>query len=177
MKMVHIMLMAGMLVMQGVAARAQDTTVADTDAGTPATAAPAAETVAADAGDSPSESRAYSMPDALADGSVSISEDDAELISISLDDVELEEVVRMFMRIADANIIATASNLTGKVSVNLTDVEWQPAMVSILDMHNLTLIEKTPGSEIYSIVSRPADALEPLVVETIFLDYATPTQC
>ncbi|MBM4144019.1 MAG: hypothetical protein FJ225_10580 [Lentisphaerae bacterium] len=96
-----------------------------------------------------------------------------ELISIALDDVPLEDVVRMFTRITDANIIAVASNLEGSVTVNLTDVEWQPALRSILEMHNLSLVERTPGSGVYSVVPRPADAPEPMIVETVFLRYAT----
>jgi len=94
-------------------------------------------------------------------------------VSIMLDDVEMLNVVRMFTRISGANIIATPSNLQGRVTVNLTDVEWKPALESILDMHNLSLMEKTPGSGVYAIVPKPEGAPEPMVVETIFLDYTT----
>jgi len=100
-------------------------------------------------------------------------EGEANLISIALDDVPLEDVVRMFTRISDANIIATATNLEGRVTVNLTDVEWQPALRSILDMHNLSLVEKTPGSGVYSIIPKAPDAPEPMLTETIFLKYTT----
>jgi type II secretory pathway component GspD/PulD (secretin) len=95
------------------------------------------------------------------------------LISVTLDDVSLEDVVRMFTRISGANIIASASNLTGRVTVNLTDVQWKPALQSILDMHGLTLIEKTPGTEVYSIVTRGPDQEEPKEVKTLFLKYAS----
>ena len=94
-------------------------------------------------------------------------------ISITLDDVEMLDVVRMFTRISGANIIATPSNLLGRVTVNLTDVEWQPALESILDMHHLALQEKLPGSGVYSIVPREPGAPEPLIVETLFLRYAS----
>ncbi len=94
------------------------------------------------------------------------------LISIALDNVPLEDVVRLFTRISGANIIATTSNLQGSVTVNLKDVEWKPALSSILNMHNLTLAEQTPGTEIYSIVSKPAGAPDPLFTETVFLKYA-----
>jgi len=96
-----------------------------------------------------------------------------DLISITLDDVEIVDVVRMFTRISGANIIATPSNLQGRVTVNLTDVAWKPALESILDMHSLELREKTPGSGVYSIIRRPAGAPEPLKVQTVFLRYAT----
>jgi len=95
------------------------------------------------------------------------------LISITLDDVEMADVVRMFTRISGANIIASPSNLTGRVTVNLADVEWKPALMSILDMNNLDLVEKTPGSGVYSIVAKIPGAPAQMVVETIFLKYAS----
>jgi len=104
---------------------------------------------------------------------VSPTDSDGGLISITLDDVEILDVVRMFTRISGANIIATPSNLQGRVTVNLTDVEWKPALESILDMHSLALDEKLPGSGVYRIIPRSADAPDPLKVETFFLKYAT----
>ncbi len=97
----------------------------------------------------------------------------SNLISITLDDVEILDVVRMFTRISGANIIATPSNLQGRVTVNLSDVEWKPALESILDMHALALQEKLPGSGVYSVVPRPPGTPDPMKVETFFLDYAT----
>lgn len=102
-----------------------------------------------------------------------LSETGEPLISISLDDVPLENVVRMFTRLSGANIIATATNLEGSVTVNLEDVEWKPALTSILDMHNLGLVEKIPGTGVYSIVPKSPDAPEPMLVETVFLNFTT----
>ncbi|MBL7076676.1 MAG: hypothetical protein ISS31_04315 [Kiritimatiellae bacterium] len=96
-----------------------------------------------------------------------------DLISITLDDVEILDVVRMFTRISGANIIATPSNLQGRVTVNLTDVAWKPALESILDMHGLALDEKLPGSGVYRIIPRPAGAPDPMKVQTFFLKYAS----
>ncbi len=95
------------------------------------------------------------------------------LITISLDDVAMVDVVRMFSRISRANIIATPSNLTARVTANLDGVEWKPALSSILAMHSLSLLEKPAGSGVYSIVPKQPDAPEPLIVKTIFLDYTT----
>lgn len=97
----------------------------------------------------------------------------SELISITLDNVEILDVVRMFTRISGANIIATPSNLQGRVTVNLNDVEWKPALESILDMHSLALDEKLPGSGVYRIIPRPAGTPEPMKVQTLFLKYAS----
>ncbi len=102
-----------------------------------------------------------------------LSESGEELISIALDNVELEDVVRMFTRVSGANIIATSTNLEGTVTVNLVDVEWRPALTSILAMHNLSLVERIPGSGVYSIIPLQANAPVPMVVETLFLDYTT----
>jgi len=96
-----------------------------------------------------------------------------ETLSIALDDVDMADVIRMFTRLSKANIIANPSNLTGKVTVNLQDVEWRPALTSILDMHSLQLVEKTPASGVYSIVPKQPGAPEPLIVETMFLKYAS----
>jgi type II secretory pathway component GspD/PulD (secretin) len=96
----------------------------------------------------------------------------SNLISVTLNDVPLVDVVRMFTTISGANIIATSSNLQGMVNANLTDVEWRPALETILKEHNLTL-RKTPEAEIYSIATIPPDAPEPMIVKTLFLDYTT----
>ena len=107
------------------------------------------------------------------DGITATNAAQSNLITISLDDVAMEDVVRMFSRISNANIIATPSNLTARVTANLDGVEWKPALTSILSMHNLALVEKPVGSGVYSIMPRAADAPDPLVVETIFLEYTT----
>ena len=99
-------------------------------------------------------------------------EDEEGTISISLDDVEMADVVRMFTRISDANIIASPSNLVGRVTANLDDVNWQSAMVTILDMHNLSLTESPPGSKIFRIDPKLPGAPEPMKVQTFFLKYA-----
>ena len=60
-------------------------------------------------------------------------------LAINLDDVELSEVVRMFTKLTDANIVATPEDLEGRVTVHLKDVEWEPALESILAQKGLTL--------------------------------------
>jgi type II secretory pathway component GspD/PulD (secretin) len=93
-----------------------------------------------------------------------------DLISISLDNVPLQDVVRMFTRISGANIVA-GTNLVGNVTVSLQDVEWRPALNVILDSVQLALIEKSPG--IYTIMSKSELATEPVTVDTIYLKYTT----
>jgi len=111
------------------------------------------------------------VPDLIGQGSVK-----GGLISLSLKDVELNSVIRLFATLSDANIIVpTLEGATGvtKVDVNLKNVEWKPALQSILDAHNLELYEKSPGSEVYSVRKKPADAPLAMSVKIFKLDYAS----
>jgi len=98
------------------------------------------------------------------------SEEEKNLISLSLDNVPLQDVIRMFTRISGANIVA-GTNLQGTVTVSLQDVEWQPALRVILDSVDMTMVEKSPG--IFVIMSKEEMATEPVTVETIQLRYTT----
>jgi type IV pilus assembly protein PilQ len=94
------------------------------------------------------------------------------LISISLDNVPLQDVMRMFARISGANIVS-GTNLQGNITVNLKDVEWQPALRTILDTAGMTLVMKSPG--IYSVVSKSEAASAPVTIDTIYLKFTTVT--
>ena len=98
------------------------------------------------------------------------------LISLSLKEVELNSVIRLFATLSDANIIVpTLEGATGavKVDVNLKNVEWKPALQSILDAHSLELYEKSPGSEVYSVRKKQADAPLAMNVKIFKLSYAS----
>lgn len=98
------------------------------------------------------------------------------LISLSLKDVELQDVVRLFSRLSNANIIVPDlkdDEEPKRVDVNLDNVEWKPALQAILDTHGLELVEKIPGSEVYSIRPRAADAPDPMEIKVFKLNYAT----
>ena len=95
-------------------------------------------------------------------------------ITVSLEDVSLEEAVGMFSKTAGANIIVSGEVLKGKrVTVNLNDVEWQSALRSILEINGLSLVEQVTGSNVFSIQVKLPDAPEPTVVQTFFLEYTT----
>lgn len=111
----------------------------------------------------------------VAGGGITHTSPDSQLISITLDEQPLDVVVSMFNRMPGVNLIANPTNLQGKVTVNLTEVEWKPALVSMLEMHNLQLLEKTPGSGVYSILPRSPDTPDPMEVTTVFLRYAKVT--
>ena len=93
-----------------------------------------------------------------------------ELITITLDNVPIQDVIRMFTRISGANIVS-GKDLKGNVTVSLKDVAWEPALRIILDSVNMALVEKSPG--IYTVLSKADLALEPLTIETYTLRYQT----
>ncbi|MBP7274620.1 MAG: hypothetical protein KBA51_00275 [Kiritimatiellae bacterium] len=95
-----------------------------------------------------------------------------DMVTLALTDVPLSDVVTLFMRMSGANIVASPTQLTGRVSVNLKDVPWRSALSQILSMHDLELMESEPGSQIYSISPPRAAAAVPLYTETFQLKYA-----
>jgi type II secretory pathway component GspD/PulD (secretin) len=96
-----------------------------------------------------------------------------ELISVRLNRVSLEEAINLFAQLSGANIIVPELTEAAQVSVNLKDVEWRPALQSILDSYNYELYQKVSGSNVFSVRRRPVGEPEPQVVETFKLRYAT----
>jgi len=153
----------------------------EASAGGGATAAAAAETPAtapapeaATAGNTAEKPAVLEAPkdDEPLEG-VNVVTSSQDRFTVVLEDVEMADVVKMFTRLSKANIIANPSNLIGRVTVNLTDVEWQPALAAILGMHNLEVIERPTGSGVFVIVPKEAGKPEPMFTETYFLKYAT----
>lgn len=95
------------------------------------------------------------------------------LISVRLNRVGLEEAINLFAQLSGANIIVPELTEAAQISVNLKDVEWRPALQSILDTYNYELYQRVSGSNVYSVRRRPVGAPEPQVVETFVLKYAT----
>ncbi len=95
------------------------------------------------------------------------------LISVRLNKVGLEEAINLFAQLSGANIIVPELTEAAQISVNLKDVEWRPALQSILDTYNYELYQRVAGSNVFSVRRRAADAPEPQVVETFMLKYAT----
>ncbi|HPR82363.1 MAG TPA: secretin N-terminal domain-containing protein, partial [Pontiellaceae bacterium] len=98
------------------------------------------------------------------------------LISVSLKEVELNSVIRLFATLSAANIIVPAMEGdvgTVKVDVNLKDVEWKPALQAILETQSLELYEKNPGTDVYSVRKKLADAPAAMNVKTFKLNFAT----
>ncbi len=91
-------------------------------------------------------------------------------ISLSVDNVPLADVLRMFTTISGANIVAS-SNLETLVTVSMQDVEWQPALQAILESVDMALVEKTHG--IFNVVARSAIASALLETESIRLNHVT----
>jgi type II secretory pathway component GspD/PulD (secretin) len=98
---------------------------------------------------------------------------EGELISVRLNKVSLEDAISLFAELSGANIIVPELTEAAQISVNLRDVEWRPALQSILDTYNYELYQRVSGSNVFSVRRRPAGAPEPQVVETFKLNYAT----
>jgi type II secretory pathway component GspD/PulD (secretin) len=99
-----------------------------------------------------------------------------DMVTLSLLDVPLTDVVTLFVRLSGANIISSPTQLTGRVSVNLKEVHWRTALTEILSMHDLVLYESQPGSQLYTITPPKAEAAIPLYTETFTLSYARAEQ-
>ena len=95
------------------------------------------------------------------------------LISVRLNKVSLEDAINLFAQLSGANIIVPELTEAAQVSVNLKNVEWRPALQSILDTYDYELYQRVSGSNVYSVRRRPEGAPEALVVETFVLRYAT----
>jgi type II secretory pathway component GspD/PulD (secretin) len=95
------------------------------------------------------------------------------LISVRLNRVGLEEAINLFAQLSGANIIVPELTEAAQISVNLKDVEWRPALQSILDTYSYELYQRVSGSNVYSVRRRPVGAPEPQVVETFLLKFAT----
>lgn len=96
---------------------------------------------------------------------------DSSKISLSLDAVELPDVVRLFTRLSGANIICNTTNLAGTVTANLNEVDWQAALKHILDLQGLELAEKPAGSGIFVISAVAPDAPPKTFTRTFKLDF------
>ncbi|MFC1467384.1 secretin N-terminal domain-containing protein [Verrucomicrobiota bacterium] len=100
----------------------------------------------------------------------------SDRISVQLDKAGLEETINLFSQLSGVNIIIPRLDKEETVTVNLSDVEWKPALQSVLDSYNLELYQKVPSVEIYTIRDKPVDAPEPLELRTFRLNYATVTE-
>lgn len=98
-------------------------------------------------------------------------------VTLRFTDEPLNNVVALFTKTLGVNILASVADIEDKkVTVNLTGVEWKSALSAILAMHELLLVEQSPGSKVYVIMPRREEAEEQRVVETIRLNYITTVQ-
>lgn len=93
-------------------------------------------------------------------------------ISIALDSVPVNQVVQMFARAANANIVAPTLPSTN-VTVHLENVPWDAALSKILDSVGLVLVKDESNAGIYSVMSKEEVGMEPMESDIIFLNYST----
>ena len=91
------------------------------------------------------------------------------LVDIACDNATLEDVLRQFRKVTDANIISDDStNLQRRVSVNLHHVPWLDGLQSILNSRNYRLEER--GSIFFV---KEDKVLEPIVTRSFTLNHAS----
>ena len=91
------------------------------------------------------------------------------LVDIACDNATLEDVLRQFRKVTDANIISDDStNLQRRVSVNLHRVPWLDGLQSILNSRNYRLEER--GSIFFV---KEDKVLEPIVTRSFTLNHAS----
>ena len=96
--------------------------------------------------------------------------DDNDLITVTLNEVPVSDAIRMFARLAGANVIM-GREYEDTISVSLVDVPWEPALREILTSVGLMLVERTPG--IFTVTSFREVNAEPMSVDSIFLKFNT----
>lgn len=93
----------------------------------------------------------------------------ATLVDIACDNASLEDILRQFRKVTDANIISDDStNLQRRVSVNLHRVPWLSGLQAILNSRNYRLEER---GEIYFV--KEDKASEPVLTRTFTLNHAS----
>ena len=96
-------------------------------------------------------------------------EGSATLVDITCDNATLEDILRQFRKVTDANIISDDStNLQRRVSVNLHRVPWLSGLQSILNSRNYRLEER---GDIYFV--KEDKVLEPIVTRSFELKHAS----
>ena len=97
------------------------------------------------------------------------SDDKVTLVDISCDNATLEDVLRQFRKVTDANIISDDStNLQRRVSVNLHHVPWLDGLQSILNSRSYRLEER---GDIYFV--REDKVADPILTRSFTLNHAS----
>ena len=95
--------------------------------------------------------------------------DKVTLVDISCDNATLEDVLRQFRKVTDANIISDDStNLQRRVSVNLHHVAWLDGLQSILNSRSYRLEER---GDIYFV--REDKVADPILTRSFALNHAS----
>ena len=96
-------------------------------------------------------------------------------VTIRIEDATLTDMIRIFMQVADANIVIASTNVSSSTKVSpvlLRDVEWLPALSALLRPYRLTIKESKHGSNIYEVQDFRPEEAQPWVTETVALKYA-----
>lgn len=83
------------------------------------------------------------------------------LISVTLTDVDLSDVLMMMSRISGANFIYDPGEpkLRNRVTLNVTDKPWKPFIRELLAQHGLVVVETADGAYLVQPVQSKAMAI------------------
>ena len=76
---------------------------------------------------------------------------DTNLYNFSYNDAPLTYVVENMAKVARVNIVANPEMLRGRVTANLKQVSWRPALEEILNQSDLSVLEQAPDSRVFVI--------------------------
>ena len=83
---------------------------------------------------------------------------DGKPITITLDNVDLSAVLRMFSRISGANIVFTPVHVSGRVSIDVKEQPWKAVLRTALAEHGLLLLHDPQGVAVYTVVRADSPA-------------------
>ncbi|MDD4101499.1 MAG: secretin N-terminal domain-containing protein [Kiritimatiellae bacterium] len=92
------------------------------------------------------------------------------VVSMAFDETPLSDVIKAFRDATGANIISGGTNLHATISVSLDNVPWRQGLSSILDPHDLQLLEQPINSGIFVVTTKTV--VIPRVTKTFILEYA-----
>ncbi len=98
-------------------------------------------------------------------------EEKTKLISLDVKDADIRDVMRMFSQVSGVNIIVS-EGVKGKLTLSLTNVNWENALNMILRTNNLVSVREGKFLRImtYDKFRREQENV-PLVTETVFLNF------
>ncbi|MCG2712612.1 MAG: hypothetical protein L6416_09880 [Candidatus Omnitrophica bacterium] len=97
---------------------------------------------------------------------------EGDLIDLDLKDVDMKDVARMFSRVSGLNIVIS-EQVKSKVSISVSNANWEKALEMILKTYNLASIREENFLRILTYNElQMEDSTVPLISKVVFLNFA-----